>query len=70
MPFTSISKKIVCVDLLPLFPLPASPVSLAVPMSVSYYEVFAIRCLSVFITNFVCYSNLVLLFESNVKFNM
>ncbi|XP_024018902.1 anaphase-promoting complex subunit 4 isoform X2 [Morus notabilis] len=38
MPFTSISKKIVCMDLLPLFPLPASPVSLAVPMSVSYYE--------------------------------
>ncbi|GMN50906.1 hypothetical protein TIFTF001_020066 [Ficus carica] len=38
MPFTSISKKIVCVDLLPLFPLPPSLVSPTVPMSVSYYE--------------------------------
>lgn len=38
MPFTSISKKIVCVDLLALFPLQPSLVSPAVPMSVSYYE--------------------------------
>ncbi|KAJ0082208.1 hypothetical protein Patl1_10879 [Pistacia atlantica] len=40
MPFTTISKKILCEDLLPLFPLPSSstPMSIAVPMSVSYYE--------------------------------
>lgn len=40
MPFTTISKKILCEDLLPLFPLPSSPTpNTAVPMSVSYYEV-------------------------------
>ncbi|KAF3451562.1 hypothetical protein FNV43_RR07657 [Rhamnella rubrinervis] len=38
MPFTSISRKILCEDLFPLFPLPPSPVSVMVPMSVSYYE--------------------------------
>ncbi|XP_044494981.1 anaphase-promoting complex subunit 4 [Mangifera indica] len=39
MPFTTISKKILCEDLLPLFPLPSSPTpNTAVPMSVSYYE--------------------------------
>ncbi|PON50410.1 Anaphase-promoting complex subunit [Trema orientale] len=38
MPFTSISRKILCVDLLPLVPLPSSPVSLKIPTSVSYYE--------------------------------
>lgn len=39
MPFTSISRKILCEDLFPLFPLPPSPVSVMIPMSVSYYEV-------------------------------
>ncbi|XP_062087338.1 anaphase-promoting complex subunit 4 [Humulus lupulus] len=38
MPFTSISRKILCVDLLPLAPLPPSSVSLKVPTSISYYE--------------------------------
>lgn len=41
MPFTTISKKILCENLLPLFPLPSSPTStsFAVPTSISYYEV-------------------------------
>ncbi|PON53088.1 Anaphase-promoting complex subunit, partial [Parasponia andersonii] len=38
MPFTSISRKILCVDLLLLVPLPYSPVSLKTPTSISYYE--------------------------------
>lgn len=40
MPFTTISKKILCENLLPLFPLPSSPTStsFAVPTSISYYE--------------------------------
>ncbi|GAV58851.1 WD40 domain-containing protein/Apc4_WD40 domain-containing protein/Apc4 domain-containing protein [Cephalotus follicularis] len=40
MPFTTISQKILCEDLLPLFPLPSSPASTCtpIPMSVSYYE--------------------------------
>ncbi|KAF4386907.1 hypothetical protein F8388_006862 [Cannabis sativa] len=38
MPFTSISRKILCVDLLPLAPLPPSSVSLKIPTSISYYE--------------------------------
>lgn len=48
MPFTTISRKILCGDLLPLCPLPPSSASLSstIPMSVSYYEViivFAIK---------------------------
>lgn len=41
MPFTTISKKINCEDLLPLYPLPSSPVasSLHGPTSISYYKV-------------------------------
>lgn len=39
MPFTSISKKILCEDLIPLFPHPSSLISVRVPMSVSYYKV-------------------------------
>lgn len=39
MPFTSISRKILCEDLFPLFPLLPSPESVLVPISVSYYEV-------------------------------
>lgn len=43
MPFTTISRKMLCEDLLPLFPLPSSSssasVSMAIPMSISYYEV-------------------------------
>lgn len=40
MPFTTISRKILCKDVLPLFALPSSPtsVSVAVPMSVTYYN--------------------------------
>ncbi|CAN0852724.1 Anaphase-promoting complex subunit 4 [Linum grandiflorum] len=40
MPFTTISRKIHFVDLLPLFPLPSSPASRSstIPMSISYYE--------------------------------
>lgn len=42
MPFTTISRKMLCEDLLPLFPLPSSSssasVSMAIPMSISYYE--------------------------------
>ncbi|XP_010914780.1 anaphase-promoting complex subunit 4 isoform X2 [Elaeis guineensis] len=40
MPFTTISKKIHCEDLLPLYPLPSSPVasSLHGPTSISYYK--------------------------------
>ncbi|XP_062013274.1 anaphase-promoting complex subunit 4 [Rosa rugosa] len=40
MPFTTISRKIVCEDSLPLCPLPPSSASLStsIPMSVSYYE--------------------------------
>ncbi|OAY28862.1 hypothetical protein MANES_15G100000v8 [Manihot esculenta] len=40
MPFLSISRKIVCEDLLPLFPLPSSSAStsMIIPMSISYYE--------------------------------
>ncbi|KAF2314456.1 hypothetical protein GH714_026616 [Hevea brasiliensis] len=40
MPFTTISRKILCEDLLPLFPLPSSSASMSmtIPMSISYYE--------------------------------
>ncbi|KAH9796737.1 Anaphase-promoting complex subunit 4 [Citrus sinensis] len=38
MPFTTISTKILCEDFLPLFPLPSSPTSVFIPMSVSYYK--------------------------------
>ncbi|XP_065879836.1 anaphase-promoting complex subunit 4 [Euphorbia lathyris] len=40
MPFTTISRKLLCEDLLPLFPIPSSPASLSmtIPMSISYYE--------------------------------
>ncbi|XP_068652072.1 anaphase-promoting complex subunit 4 [Aristolochia californica] len=40
MPFTTISKKIYCEDLWPLFPLPSSPTlsSFNVPTSVSFYQ--------------------------------
>ncbi|OIW20892.1 hypothetical protein TanjilG_24970 [Lupinus angustifolius] len=41
MPFTTISRKILCEDLLPLFPLPTLPKassSMRIPTSVSYYE--------------------------------
>ncbi|XP_038979623.1 anaphase-promoting complex subunit 4 isoform X2 [Phoenix dactylifera] len=40
MPFTTISKKIHCEDLLPLYPIPSSPVasSLHAPTSISYYK--------------------------------
>ncbi|ONI10244.1 hypothetical protein PRUPE_4G036500 [Prunus persica] len=40
MPFTTISRKILCGDLLPLCPLPPSSASLSstIPMSVSYYK--------------------------------
>ncbi|XP_050212852.1 anaphase-promoting complex subunit 4 isoform X2 [Mercurialis annua] len=38
MPFITISRKIVCKGLLPLFPLPSSPASMPVRMSISYYE--------------------------------
>ncbi|EEF37696.1 Anaphase-promoting complex subunit, putative [Ricinus communis] len=40
MPFTTISRKIICNDLLPLFPLSSSPASTAmkIPLSISYYE--------------------------------
>ncbi|CAN1854391.1 Anaphase-promoting complex subunit 4 [Linum perenne] len=40
MPFTTISRKIHFIDLLPLFPLPSSPASRSttIPMSISYYE--------------------------------
>lgn len=48
MPFTTISRKILCKDLLPLCPLPplSSSSSTTIPVSVSYYEVligFAVR---------------------------
>jgi len=45
MPFTSISRKILCEDILPLFPLPSLPKpssSMRIPTSVSYYEVLHI----------------------------
>lgn len=48
MPFTTISEKILCEDLLPMFPFPSSPFN--VPTSISYYKVLA-HCISVF-TNF------------------
>ncbi|WCJ26939.1 Anaphase-promoting complex subunit 4 [Euphorbia peplus] len=40
MPFTTISRKLLCEDLLPLFPIPSSSASLSmtIPMSISYYE--------------------------------
>lgn len=41
MPFTTISKKVLCEDILPLFPLPSLPKassSMRIPTSVSYYE--------------------------------
>ncbi|CAL1372682.1 unnamed protein product [Linum trigynum] len=40
MPFTTISRKIHVVDLLPLFPLPSLPLngSAMIPLSISYYE--------------------------------
>ncbi|KAF8389342.1 hypothetical protein HHK36_026036 [Tetracentron sinense] len=40
MPFTTISKKILCEDLLPLFPIPSWPISasLKVPTSISYFK--------------------------------
>ncbi|XP_021294134.1 anaphase-promoting complex subunit 4 isoform X2 [Herrania umbratica] len=40
MPFTTISQKILCKDVLPLFALPSSPASMSVtvPMSVTYYK--------------------------------
>ncbi|KAG5023282.1 hypothetical protein JHK85_019624 [Glycine max] len=41
MPFTTISRKILCEDILPLFPLPSLPKSSSsmwIPTSVSYYE--------------------------------
>ncbi|XVF40588.1 hypothetical protein PTKIN_Ptkin01aG0126000 [Pterospermum kingtungense] len=40
MPFTTISRKILCKDVLPLFALPSSltSISVAVPMSVTYYN--------------------------------
>ncbi|XP_039049767.1 anaphase-promoting complex subunit 4-like isoform X2 [Hibiscus syriacus] len=40
MPFTTISRKMVCKDVLPLFALPSSPasVSFMIPMSVTYYK--------------------------------
>ncbi|KAF9614456.1 hypothetical protein IFM89_018692 [Coptis chinensis] len=40
VPFTTISKKIHCKDVIPLFPIPSSPVSapLNIPMSISYYK--------------------------------
>ncbi|KAH7545917.1 hypothetical protein FEM48_Zijuj01G0145100 [Ziziphus jujuba var. spinosa] len=44
MPFTSISRKILCEDLFPLFPLPPSWGSVFVPMSVSYYEDSSLSC--------------------------
>lgn len=43
MPFTSVSRKILCLDLLPLFPLPCSEASPTIPMSISYYEVLALQ---------------------------
>ncbi|KAJ9690302.1 hypothetical protein PVL29_012784 [Vitis rotundifolia] len=36
MPFTTVSEKILCEDLLPMFPCPSSPFN--VPMSISYYK--------------------------------
>jgi len=42
MPFTTISRKILCEDLLPLFPLPSLPNASSmtrIPTSISYYEV-------------------------------
>lgn len=41
MPFATISKKILCRDLLPLFPFESSlkPVASKFPVSVSYYKV-------------------------------
>ncbi|XP_020541301.1 anaphase-promoting complex subunit 4 isoform X2 [Jatropha curcas] len=40
MPFNTISRKILCKDLLPLFPLPSSSAStsITIPMSISFYE--------------------------------
>ncbi|XP_012572497.1 anaphase-promoting complex subunit 4 isoform X3 [Cicer arietinum] len=41
MPFTTISRKILCEDLLPLFPLPSLPKAstlMQIPTSISYYE--------------------------------
>ncbi|KAK7319609.1 hypothetical protein RJT34_04332 [Clitoria ternatea] len=41
MPFTTISRKILCEDMLPLFPLPSLPKTsspVKIPISVSYYE--------------------------------
>lgn len=37
MPFTAISKRVLCNDFLPLFPIPSSPVSY-VPTTISYYK--------------------------------
>lgn len=46
MPFTTISRNILCEDLLPLFPLPSPPKAsspMRIPTSVSYYEVLVPR---------------------------
>lgn len=52
MPFTTISRKILCEDLLPLFPLPSSlaSTSTAIPMSISYYEVLFPQSMEEFIS--------------------
>ncbi|KAJ4825108.1 Anaphase-promoting complex subunit 4 [Turnera subulata] len=42
MPFTTISRKILCEDLLPLFPLPSAPAPVRIPMSISYYEDYSL----------------------------
>lgn len=44
MPFTTISRKIVCKDSLPLCSLPplSASLSTSIPLSVSYYEVIII----------------------------
>jgi len=58
MPFTTISRKMLCEDLLPLFPLPSSSssasasVSMAIPMSISYYEVHFHQCMGNFLLLF------------------
>lgn len=63
MPFTTISRKILCGDLLPLCPLPPLSASLSstIPMSVSYYEVIIVLQLRMFLTCVInqqlfCYS--------------
>lgn len=49
MPFTTISRKIVCEDSLPLCPLPplSASLSTSIPMSVSYYEVLIIFVINI-----------------------